>query len=109
MEPFKYANLVEMALTLEPEESGLPLAISLSQAKYVSGKQGPPRFNVYKGGSVSSVTIDQILVVLAGPPIGSKVWKKLRAYVNQNRQLMLQLWRQEITQSAYLTAQQRVD
>jgi hypothetical protein len=109
MEPFKHAEMVEMALTLEPEESGLPFTISLSQAKYVSGMQRPPRFHVYEGRSVSSVAIEQPMVVLAGPPIGGKLWEKLRAYVNQNRQLMLQLWRGEITQSAYLTAQHRID
>jgi hypothetical protein len=109
MEPFQHADLVEMALTLEPEESGLPFVISLSQAKYFSGMQCPPRFQVYQGRSVSSVAIEQPIAVLAGPPIGSKAWEKLLAYLNQNHQLMLQLWREEITQAAYLTAQKRIE
>src|ERR1044071_1444449 len=100
----------EMALTLKPHRTGVPLDLLLSERTYASSRHHRPRlkaFSLEKGVS-SSVSIDAPVTILAGDAIKGKAWRKLVNYIEVNRVPLMALWNEEIDHVDYVQRHQKV-
>jgi len=101
----KCVSLMEM-LNLLPRETGLPFDIFVSEKVYSA--INCPSLKVYDRSRSSTVSISTPISVLAGRPLTVCKWKALKGYIDLNRDALLKLWNDEISQMEYCVLQKPI-